>query len=36
VFVNIVLPMESPGLIHILMGRDLLIVEERGLARWWP
>ncbi len=30
VFVNLVLPMKSPGLINILKGRDLLFVEERG------
>jgi pimeloyl-ACP methyl ester carboxylesterase len=30
VFVNIVLPIKSPGLINILKGRDLLFVEERG------
>jgi pimeloyl-ACP methyl ester carboxylesterase len=30
VFVNLVLPMKSPGLIHILKARDLLFVEERG------
>lgn len=30
VFVNLVLPMKSPGLINIFKGRDLLFVEERG------
>lgn len=30
VFVNLALPMKSPGLINILKSRDLLFVEERG------
>lgn len=30
VFVNLALPMKSPGLINILKGRDLFFVEERG------
>jgi pimeloyl-ACP methyl ester carboxylesterase len=30
VFVNLALPMKSPGLINILKGHDLVFVEERG------
>ena len=30
VFVNLALPMKSPGLFNVLKSRDLLFVEERG------